>query len=282
MGRFGGDWTKDKLDMVERYLDAYTTALKNQDYFRLMYIDAFAGSGIINLGRNDKEERQFLEGSAIRAKRVSDRRFDEILLVEKDARRCKELEERMNVNEDKRIKIVNKDANCFLQNLCRDWKTHRGVLFLDPFATEVEWLTIEKVASFEALDTWILFPTMAVMRLLTRKGVPEKHGSILKRVYGDESWRNLYQPNPQYRLFSSSGLDDQDERQKGTNALLQTYKNRLRELYGNRFLEQSTPLCTLTNTPLFELIFCVGNSRPEAIKAAKRIARHIVRRGRRQ
>ena len=75
---------------------------------------------------------------------MSDRRFDEILLVEKDARRCKELEERMNVNEDERITTVNKDANCFLQSLSRDWKTHRGVLFLDPFATEVEWLTIEK------------------------------------------------------------------------------------------------------------------------------------------
>ena len=59
MGRFGGDWTKDKLDMVERYLNAYTTALKKKDYFRLMYIDAFAGSGIINLKKSDKEERQF-------------------------------------------------------------------------------------------------------------------------------------------------------------------------------------------------------------------------------
>ena len=279
MGSFGGDCIKDKLDMVEQYLDAYTTALKNQDYFRLMYIDAFAGSGIINLGRNDKEERQFLEGSAIRAKRVSDRRFDEILLVEKDARRCTELAERMNADEDERIQVLNEDANCFLQSLSRDWKTHRGVLFLDPFATEVEWLTIEEVASFEALDTWILFPTMAVMRLLTRKGVPKEHGSILKRVYGDESWRNLYRPNPQYRLFS--GLDDQDERQKGTNALLQTYKNRLRELYGNRFLEDSATLRTPNNTPMFELIFCVGSSRATAIKAAKNIAGYIVKHGRR-
>ena len=40
----GGKWTIDKLDILERYLDAYTTALKNQP-FKLMYIDAFAGTG---------------------------------------------------------------------------------------------------------------------------------------------------------------------------------------------------------------------------------------------
>ena len=41
---FGGPWTEEKLDRVARYLQAYTTALKNQP-FQLMYIDAFAGTG---------------------------------------------------------------------------------------------------------------------------------------------------------------------------------------------------------------------------------------------
>src|SRR5690606_41679286 len=41
---FGGPWTEEKLDRVTRYLQAYTTALKNQP-FQLMYIDAFAGTG---------------------------------------------------------------------------------------------------------------------------------------------------------------------------------------------------------------------------------------------
>ena len=61
MSRFGGDWTRDKLRMVERYLNAYTTVFKNKDDFRLMYIDAFAGSGIINLKNADKEGRTCLK-----------------------------------------------------------------------------------------------------------------------------------------------------------------------------------------------------------------------------
>lgn len=42
---FGGNWTEQKLGILEAYLDSYTTALKNHG-FRLVYIDAFAGSGV--------------------------------------------------------------------------------------------------------------------------------------------------------------------------------------------------------------------------------------------
>ena len=41
---FGGPWTEKKLEILRRYLDAYTTALKNQR-FTLYYVDGFAGAG---------------------------------------------------------------------------------------------------------------------------------------------------------------------------------------------------------------------------------------------
>ena len=34
---FGGPWTQEKLDILRRYLDVYTTALKNRP-FRLIYL----------------------------------------------------------------------------------------------------------------------------------------------------------------------------------------------------------------------------------------------------
>ena len=39
--RFGGAWTDQKLDILERYLAAYTTALQHAN-FKKGYIDAFA------------------------------------------------------------------------------------------------------------------------------------------------------------------------------------------------------------------------------------------------
>ncbi len=46
--RFGGSWTRTKLNVLQQYLQAYTTALKNQP-FRLWYVDAFAGTGTVHL-----------------------------------------------------------------------------------------------------------------------------------------------------------------------------------------------------------------------------------------
>jgi three-Cys-motif partner protein len=43
---FGGAHTEIKLQAVEKYLHAFTTALKKQG-FKLIYFDAFAGSGQI-------------------------------------------------------------------------------------------------------------------------------------------------------------------------------------------------------------------------------------------
>ena len=48
---FGGRWTRQKLDILERYLDAYTTVLKYR-HFSLVYIDAFAGTGFLDGARS--------------------------------------------------------------------------------------------------------------------------------------------------------------------------------------------------------------------------------------
>ena len=40
---FGGDWTRIKLSILEKYLDSYTTVMKKQEWAELVYIDAFAG-----------------------------------------------------------------------------------------------------------------------------------------------------------------------------------------------------------------------------------------------
>lgn len=42
--KFGGIWTRMKLDVLGQYLRFYVTALKNQP-FTLHYADAFAGTG---------------------------------------------------------------------------------------------------------------------------------------------------------------------------------------------------------------------------------------------
>ena len=146
---FGGPWTEEKLGILERYLDAYTTALKNQP-FKLLYIDAFAGTGIVKTSDDDAE--QFITGSTKRAIGISDKPFDKLVFIERNENRYKDLRNIQGETRDRDIQVVNADANSFLRNFNMNWKRWRGVLFLDPFATEVEWSTIETIANFEALD----------------------------------------------------------------------------------------------------------------------------------
>ena len=63
---WGGPWTGLKLAILEKYLDAFTTALKGKG-FKLIYIDAFAGTGVISHRTQPGEEdaREFIEGSAV-------------------------------------------------------------------------------------------------------------------------------------------------------------------------------------------------------------------------
>ena len=50
--KFGGTHTRLKLETIEKYLGAYTTALKNQR-FETVYFDAFAGTGEIPISDMD-------------------------------------------------------------------------------------------------------------------------------------------------------------------------------------------------------------------------------------
>lgn len=266
---FGGHWTLEKLDILESYLDAYTTALKEQT-FNLMYVDAFAGTGLIELPQNDDDvdKRDFISGSAGRAIRITDKAFDRLIFVEQDTKRCEDLERLRNTHYDRNIEVINSEANYFLHNLQADWRKWRGVLFLDPFATEVEWSTIEKIASYEALDTWILFPASAIARMLPKSRMPEdvepKWADKLTKIFGGESWRELYKEAPQGELFGNRGM----ERDPGVEGLISIYKRNLEHLLGGRFLQKSRTFKNSKNSVLFVFLFCVGN--PRGIKPATR------------
>ena len=270
--QFGGKWTQEKLQILERYLDAYTTALKSKP-FKLVYIDAFAGTGQIDL-QQDRDADGFRRGSTVRAIQICDKPFDELIFIEKDPARCVDLEKLRNANPNRRIEVQNSEANAFLRDLRRDWGAWRGVLFLDPFATEVEWSTIRAIASFHALDTWILCPISAVVRMLPKSRRPDDisptWATRLTAVFGDESWRELYRPRRQLGLFGNSG----SERDSGVDGLLNIYKYNLERLFGDRFLSKSRRLTNSNGSPLFEFMFCVGN--PNGIRLATRIAGHIL------
>lgn len=271
---YGGSHTVRKLAIVEEYLKIYTTAMKNQPQWKLVYVDPFAGAGWIGEPNQSAEERAFLRGSAERALAIRDRCFDQLVFSDLNPDRSDALHQLRAAHPDRDIRVFTAEANTFLQGFERDWRRWRGVLFLDPFGAQVEWNTIERVAGFEALDRWILFLTSAIQRMLPSSGRPDDiaEGWVarLNLVYGSDAWRRLYQPSEQLSLFGPPA----ERRQRGAEGLLRVYQEQMRKAFGARAVKKSAPLCDSRGRPLFNLLFLVGN--PAGIPVARRIARHTM------
>ena len=274
--RFRGPWTQEKLGIIRSYLDAYTTALKDRP-FRLIYVDAFAGSGTwrSEFGYMSDDYGEFQEvhqGSASLALEVDDKPFDQLIFIEKDFDRSRSLERLKAENGHRNIEVRTGDANLELPDFCQSMGTiDRAVVFLDPYATQVKWSTVEAIASTQKIDCWILFPLMAIARLMPRDYVPkESWATRLDVVFGGrEYWEDFYQPQRQLSLFGDTGV----ERPGSSDQIALRYQQRLREIFA-MVAEGSRRLQNSNNAPLFELFFVSGN--PRGAPIAVRIASHIL------
>ena len=207
--RFGGPWTQEKLEIIKKYLDAYTTALKFEP-FNLIYVDAFAGSGSwrSEIGYDPEDYNDFEgvhRGSVSLALEVTDRPFDRFVFIEEDSARSLVLDRIRLDNYGRSIEVRNGDANEELPRFCRAMGNYdRAVVFLDPYATQVDWSTVEEIAGTRKIDCWILFPLMAIARLMPRNDEPPiAHSDRLDTVFGGrEHWEDLYQAQSQLSLFA--------------------------------------------------------------------------------
>lgn len=276
MASFGGTWTEQKLEILRRYLDAYTTALKDQP-FQLIYVDAFAGAGSWKprSGYDSVDYADFQElrdGSPRIALQIQDKPFDRLMFVEKDAEQAKKLAGLRREYSNRDIKIRRDDANTAIPRLCDTLASHdRAVAFLDPYATQVSWDTVDRLARTRKVDCWILFPLMAIARMMPRRGEPSNAlATQLDRIFGGrEYWRNLYQPSQQI----SFGNVREQERVPGSDQISESYRNRLESVFYSvaptrRIFRNSN------NSPMFDLIFAASN--PSGARVAIPIANHIL------
>ena len=272
--RFGGPWTEQKLAILRDYLNAYTTALKKQR-FTLIYVDAFAGPGSYAEFTNEYAEfHEFRRGSPMIALEIRDRPFDKLVFIEKDARTAGTLMTLTNNYPGRQIEVIQSDANIEIPKFCNTMEPfERAVVFLDPYATEVSWPTVEAIANTRQIDCWILFPLMGITRLMpTDKEPTETWAEELDRIFGKRNyWREGYQDSLQTSLFDGG---PGRERTWDGEQIAERYKDRLRTIFHQVAATRLT-LRNSTNVPLFELFFAAGN--PKGAPIAMRIANDILK-----
>lgn len=298
---FGGRWTDDKLERIDKYLSAYMTIFeRNAAASRLetLYVDAFAGTGRRSEAKATGDPSEQLFEDAIENEDAGElkkgsahialnrqRPFDQYLFVDRDQEHARQLEDLRSTfpQLSDRIEIKVADANPFLKRFCEstDWSRRRAVVFLDPYGMQVDWTTIEAIAATKAIDLWLLFPLgMGVNRLLTRRRPPGgAQAERLTRMFGTDEWKEaFYRPDRQEeaQLFTLEEQSDDPSRAKSANfnAISEFFVSRLKLIFPG-VSENPYPLTNSKNVPLYLLCFAAAN--PRGAPTAVNIANYILK-----
>ncbi len=298
--QFGGEHTDEKLKILRLYLDYFTTVLKNQPSasqpFQLFYVDPFCGAGYWEPRGEDSER----EGSPLIALSIDERPFDELIFNDSDPENVSSLKSIVDQNyTDRTVRLSVEPVDEFVDrvspNLSKAIHPNiRGVIFLDPFATQLGWSSVEKIAGTQTLDVLLLFPRQALARSSPnrlRRGEDHRFQSVLTHVFGDESWRQLYddefirefdavraqagdqtptlfdlaeiEPNPEYEFRAH------------TSAISYLYREKLSTVFAG--VSETHAVLTSNGTPIFEVHFAVSNPSRNAQVLAQRGANYILR-----
>ena len=289
--RFGGAWTELKLDAVEYYMKCYTRALTSAR-MDTWYIDAFAGPGDREVDREAggifegepiRTITEVLDGSALRAMKI-DPPFNHFIFIEQRPDFCEALNA-IKVREKTRdITVLRGDANSELVALMgrspwnlRDLSRSRGVVFLDPYAMQIDWTTLEALAASRVLDVWYLFPLRDVTRQLANdfSGVGPKAPKLDRML--SPRWRELYNlAEPQADTLGGLFDEPAELKRMATKKQIETW---FHGVLGDKFPFVSDPLPILVDggRHAFSLFLCVSNPAKQATELAEKFVRYVNR-----
>lgn len=289
--KFGGEWSDEKLQILENYLRPYLQIFRKSDrtkFFTPHYVDGFAGCGTRTPRGNeesikglfdtedDKAEAAEFARSSPRVALGLELSFSQYVFIENNACYANELQILIDTEYSARkhlCQVHTSDANKFLPDWCDRLKHNdRAVMLLDPYGTEINWTTIQAVARTKKVDVWILLPCSGILRMLPKDKLPRASWmQRLNDLLGTDRWQQeMYQPTGQEDLFESVGSV---ERHFTAPDLARWITRRLAEEFAE-VVPDPLILRNSKNSPLFMLTFAAGN--PKGAPIACRIARSII------
>jgi three-Cys-motif partner protein len=249
-----GDWSELKLEIIEKYGAAYTTAFVSRGRaLKKYYIDGFSGAGM-HLSRRTGQP---VDGSPARALKVCPP-FDHFYFIDLNPGKTAYLKtlcgDRRNVN------IITDDATLYLTTKLlptiqyADFK--RALCLLDPYGLHLDWEVMRQAGRSRAVDMFLNFPVMDMNRnaiWLNPAQAPQGGIERMTRFWGDESWkRAAYAESPQYGLFSPPDI------------VVAAFRDRLKKDAGFEFVPDPLPMKNSNNAVVYYLFF--ASQKPVAKK----------------
>lgn len=288
---WGGQWTEEKLDAFEKYVNAYLTIMnsyREKNKWKLIYFDGFAGSGSRNEKKKEKdsallldffkdsilqkEELNLYKGAAERVLSIRQRGFDYYYFVDKDKESSLKLHELLSRFENEKTLVYrNSDANKQIEMLASAMQKDRkfaSLVLLDPFGMQVDWNSIEMLKDTRT-DLWILIPTgVIVNRLLDRKG-ELTHTDKLTSFFGkDEEFLREYFYTKTLEQTFFGDIERIKKVEKPIQKITELYIQQLKEIF-KHVTPKPLVLYNSRNTPIFH--FACASNNPTAIRIANEI-----------
>lgn len=284
---FGGAHTRRKLDVVSKYLAAYVTVMKKQN-FNLFYVDGFAGSGS-SAPRGETSDTidpmlfpssEVIDGSPVRALAIEPQ-FDKYIFIDKNQDNVRSLADLKEHHPGRQIDIVHGDANDRLREVCDRLsrsRFDRAVIFLDPFGLSVRWETIERIAATQKVDLWYLVPVDGMSRQIKDDGSFLPGADRIDELWGSDVWRELAVRKRAASSDLFGGIDDKLEKVARAKQFSEMFQAHLKGIFAGGVAPSTLPLGRGRRHD-FSLMFACANPRPAAWQTAMRIADHILRTG---
>ncbi len=178
-------WSRQKLFYIDRYLDAFSRAMKGK--WELVYADFFSGPGLCV----DAGIRQEIEGTALLPFKYDPIR--RVFLNDVDARATEALRARTWMQPEGRVRIETLDCNQAVRP-ARDFlvptganRRTLGVAVVDPTAFDLTYKALSEFTSGLRFDLIVIFMTGYVRRFIRSP----QFGPVLDSFFGTPAWRAL-------------------------------------------------------------------------------------------
>jgi len=191
-----GRWSKDKHHFLQRYIHAFTTAMKDKPQWEgLGFIDLFSGPGMCRVRETDEE----IDGSPLIAL-GSPKPFDGFVFADKSADCLDAVEQRFRERKAAVMpELVRGDSNSEVDRIAGLMPPRwLHLAFLDPTGLHIHFDTIARIAEARRVDLIIsVMDQLDLLRNIREYYYPDRSSNLDSFLCGVD-WRSQFDQLPNH------------------------------------------------------------------------------------